>query len=371
MNDLRKKVEWHINNGSLESLSEMLIELYALNNQKALALTIKLALSDFGGITYKMDYQNMAALGVLNWGTNGLIKLTETTISNGGFRALSNISSIISHISSQTLGELIFSKFKYDSVQKLELESDKYKREIWVKTAKECLVNLAKEAEKGEKFPIGLMQNLSFSLNEKAQEHLFAALIARWFNLDKNGIDDYLSLVKESGKDEINYQNFLNINQYILEPFHSQIWSKPRFGESLVPDFLIRSMDNSYTVVEIEKPDLPILTKAGELSARTTHAKRQALDFRDWAINNNLYATQKFPAIYRPMCLVVIGREYELNEMQLHRLKQENESTQGVLRIVGFDWLYNRAKATFDNIVRYGFERETFSEIIKTAENNQ
>lgn len=124
-------------------------------------------------------------------------------------------------------------------------------------------------------------------------------------------------------------------------------------------------MDNSYTVVEIEQADFPIMTKAGELSAKTTHAKRQAMDFRDWAINNNLYAAKKYSGIYRPYCLVVIGRESELNEMQAQRLKQENESTQGILKIVGFDWLLSRAKSTLDNMVNFGFERQTFQEAMK------
>ncbi len=124
-------------------------------------------------------------------------------------------------------------------------------------------------------------------------------------------------------------------------------------------------MDNSYTVVEIEQADFPIMTKAGELSAKTTHAKRQAMDFRDWAINNNLYAAKKYSGIYRPYCLVVIGRESELNEMQAQRLKQENESTQGILKIVGFDWLLSRAKSTLDYMVNFGFERQTFQETMK------
>ena len=106
------------------------------------------------------------------------------------------------------------------------------------------------------------------------------------------------------------------------------------------------------------------MTSAGELSSKTTHAKRQALDFRDWAINNKLYAENIYKDIYRPFCLVVIGRESDSNDMQMQRLKQENESTQGILKIVGFDRLYNRAKSTFDNLIKYGFEKNTFREII-------
>lgn len=365
MATLKEKVEWHVNNGSLYDLSSMIVELYELNNEEALNHLIMLSLSDFGGITYKAEHQNIAALGTLYWGIEGLKRLTSATINKGGFRALNNISNLISHISSKTLDEFMFAKSNFESIKKLELDSEKYKKEDWVKTAKECLITLAREAENDDKFPLGLMQNLGFSTNEHAQEHMFAALMARWFKLDRYGIENYLYIVNKKGIDEIEYQNYFKKNPYILEPFHSQIWSKPKFGELLIPDFLIRTMDNSYTIVEIEKADLPIMTKKGELSSKATHAKRQALDFRNWAINNNLYALRRFPEIYRPFCLVVIGRESELTELQSQRLKQENESTHGILRIVGFDWLYKRVKATFENIINYGFERETYNVTIE------
>ena len=61
MNTLKDKVEWHINNGSPEDLSRMIIELYEVNNEEALSHVIMLSLCDFGGITQKMEYQNIAA----------------------------------------------------------------------------------------------------------------------------------------------------------------------------------------------------------------------------------------------------------------------------------------------------------------------
>ncbi len=55
--------------------------------------------------------------------------------------------------------------------------------------------------------------------------------------------------------------------------------------------------------------------------------------------------------------------ENSLNEMQKNRLRQENESTQGILRVVGFDWIYERAKFTFDNIVNFGYYRDAYNNI--------
>lgn len=359
---LEKQVELAEIHGSLEEVSELISKLYEQNDEKSLDLCVKLAMSEFGGITYKDDFQNIAALGTLYWGTKGILRLGEAAIRTNSYRSISNTTQLLSHISSKSLNEFIYSRFNLKSVIELELSNDKYKTLEWTKTAKRILIDVVKSVETEEKFPIGITNSLGFSLNENAAEHVFVALIARWFNFSSTGLKSYSDLVNSTGRPEIDYQNFLIANPYILEPFHAQIWSKPKFGEELIPDFLIRSMDNAYTVVEIEQADFPIMTKAGELSAKTTHAKRQALDFRDWAINNSLYASKKYPGIYRPYCLVVIGKESELNAMQSQRLKQENESTQGILKIVGFDWLLNRARTTLDNLVNFGFDRQTFQE---------
>lgn len=361
---LEQLVELSDRKGTLEDISELILALYKQNDRQALKLVLKLALSDFGGTTFKSDFQQISCLGVLHWGTQGLIELGEEASVDAGYRAISNVTYLLSHISSKTLSKLPYSNSKLVNVSALNLHSEKYKTLEWTSTAKEILIKLVRSIENEDRFPISIVTNLGFSMNEDAQEHIFAALMARWFNIDKYGLDSFSELISEKGKSEIEFHNFLKINPYILEPFHAQIWSKPRLGEELIPDFLIQSMDNSYTVVEIEKPDLQILTKSGELSSKTTHAKRQALDFRDWTINNNLYAGKRFDGIYRPYCLVVIGRESELTSSQAQRLRQENESTQGILKIVGFDWLHNRAKATFDNLVKYGFNRENFKGVL-------
>lgn len=365
MLSLEEKVNLAEREGSLDDVSELIVELYNQNDGEALNLCVKLAMSEYGGHTYKSDFQNMAVLGVLHWGTEGLRRLGAATILTNSYRAINNTTRLLSHISSKTLGTFSLSHFKKINIEMLDIFSKKYQSSEWTNIAKDVLIDVVKSVETDEKFPVGIAVNLGFSMNENASEHIFAALIARWFNLSSSGLKQFSDLMQIDGIKEIDYHNFLASNPYILEPFHAQIWSKPRFGEELVPDFLIRSMDNSYTVVEIERADAPIMTRNGELSATTTHAKRQALDFRFWATNNNLYAAKKYPGIYIPYCLVVIGRESELNEMQAERLKQENESTQGILKIVGFDWLLNRAQATLNNMINYGFDRQNFQSTVK------
>ena len=363
--NIQKNVEILIQEGGqLEVLNWLILELYKHNEKDALSELMKLAASDYGGITYKSEYQIVSSLAALHWGVLGINALEGMVINIEGFRPINNTTRILAHISSRTLGNLLFMATHLECVKRLELDSDKYKSETWVTAAKDALINVVKSVERDDTFPIGLMNNLSSEFNPKVQEHLFAALVIRWFNISSNGIEEFNQLIKKTPIEEIECQNFLKTNPYILEPFHAQIWSKPRLGEELIPDFIVRSIDNSYTVIEIEKPDISIMTKAGELSAKATHAKRQALDFRDWLINNNLYAIKKFPSVYRPYCLVVIGMESQLSDIQKLRLRQENESTQGVLRIVGFDWIYDRAKSTFDNLINFGFDRDKITDII-------
>jgi hypothetical protein len=363
--DIQLRVKKAHNQGSFEDVSLLIVELYKQNDQKSLDLCVELAMSEFGGITMKVEFQNIATLGVLHWGIYGLKKLGEATINTNRYRPINNTTRLLSYISSGQLPKFLFANFSLPSIKHLQIESSKFKTNEWKNAAKEILIDVVKSVEKEESFPASIMLNIGMGgTNENAQEHVFAALVARWFNFSNSGLQSFSNLVSSTEKKEIDYQNFLKNNPYILEPFHAQIWSKPKLGEYLIPDFVIRSMDNNYSVVEIEQADFPIMTKSGELSSKTVHAKRQALDFRDWCINNHLYAKERFPEIYRPSCLVIIGRESSLNDIQRHRLKQENESTQGILKIVGYDWLLERAKSTLENLVEYGFNRGTYRNIV-------
>jgi hypothetical protein len=124
----------------------------------------------------------------------------------------------------------------------------------------------------------------------------------------------------------------------------------------LLPQAL-RLLDDEYVVVEIEKPSDKILNRRGNLSAEATHAIRQALEYRDWLISNHLYVRDRFENIWRPRCLVVIGLESLLSPAQRERLRQENESRQGMVKIVGFDGLLHRSESILSNIINSGLSR--------------
>ncbi|UEG53432.1 DUF4263 domain-containing protein [Mucilaginibacter daejeonensis] len=354
--DLIQLVDDFIETGNnLDDLNKILLELYRYED--GLRYVIKLAVDDYGGYTYKGELQNVALLGALKWGIDGLKAIENITIAKQGYRYILNATSLLSHISSCTLAKYYNFLHHLECLKVLNLEGNEFKSTSWVASAKNILLNITTSVDKASDFPIGLVTNLQKWDNPPAQHHLFAAMLLRWFNLNSYGLEQFKEVISRKSVSEEDCHTILKNNPYIIEPFNAQVWSKPRFGAKLVPDFLIRSMDDTYTVIEIEKPTDPILTAGGELHSKATHAKRQALDFQHWVNKNNAYASQDFPNIFSPMCLVIIGLEHTLNDKQKERLKQENESTQGRLRIVGFDWIYNRAKATLDNLVNFGFEK--------------
>jgi hypothetical protein len=358
INDLSIKIDDFIERGSLDLFNNILVTALELNNEESLSQVLRLVDSNYGGYTYKWELKYTAGVILINWGEKGIDGLLEVVNKNPSHPNISVTSTLLALIASGKL-EACHLHIKHLGVFKnLDLASNEFKKEKLKLKAQSALVDLTMIAEEGEKFTTNLaFSSAKASLIPEIQEPIFAALVMRWFHFNNLNIEAYKKLISGEDKQEIVYHNFLKQNTYLLEPFHSQIWSKPRFGELYQPDFLIKSIDNSYTVVEIEKPHLPILTKSGNLSSEATHAKRQTLEYRQWAMNNYLYAKENYPGIQSPFSLVIIGMESNLTPEQKERLRQENESTQGILKIVGFDWIYERAKATFENLVKYSFER--------------
>jgi hypothetical protein len=356
--NLQDKAEYIESYGSFDEINDFILELYSKNDTEALDIVIKLATSNYGGEVYKSELQYTALAAILHWGIIGIQKLGIVATDSPFFSVKKNTIVFLGHISSRTLDHSLLIQSRLNCVKFVNIFDEKHKNIDLILESRNVMIQIITN-HLGDIFPVEFITALQLHYCPAAQEHIFIALISRWFKFSGSGLTKYYDLISsaDTNNNELIFHNFIKENPFLLEPFHAKIWSKPRFGEALVPDFLIRSMDNNYTVVEIEQPSCSIMTRAGELSAQATHAKRQALDFRGWAIDNHLYAHQQFKGIYRPFCLVVIGKESDLNELQAQRLRQENESTQGVLRIVGFDWLYNRAKTTLENMLVSGFEK--------------
>jgi hypothetical protein len=66
-------------------------------------------------------------------------------------------------------------------------------------------------------------------------------------------------------------------------------------------------------------------------------------------------ARQHFPNFDDPDCLVVTGLERSLDSRQSGVIRDANRHRHR-LRIVGFDWLANRARSVVSNITRHDVE---------------
>lgn len=360
-NGMSNRVQMYLDGKNIkDSLESILHELIEDGSDNSLGLVLQMAKDDYGGITYKAEYQTITCLYAIFWGRKGIQGLVNTVIDEPDFRSISNFTLLLGYLAANKFESYPFLRTNIKSIDIDRLLKIATDNKVII-SAREGLIDIMRKMTHEDIFPIGLIQNLSFGMmdNKSVQEILFAAMMTRWFHFDKQGVENYLKLINQTHEEQA-YHSFLETNNFLLDPFSIKIWSKPKFGEVFVPDFLIRSMDNSYTIVEIEKPSLPIITKNGNISSVATHAKRQILDYRDWAISNHLYAEVEYPEIWRPNGLVIIGMEEKLTKKQKEQLRKENESTQGIVKVVGFDWLYNRTKSIFSNLIQFGFGKKEY-----------
>jgi hypothetical protein len=165
-------------------------------------------------------------------------------------------------------------------------------------------------------------------------------------------LDQYERLIIEQPDNEPAFQSFLTQHPQLLEPMAVQMWPQPNLFGSRFPDFVVRRADDSYVVIEIERPSKVLVTAGGHLSADVTHAEQQAADYRTYLMEHVANARQHFPKFDDPDCMVVSGLERSLDGRRRGVLRDANRHRHR-LRIVGFDWLADRARSVVSNITRH------------------
>ncbi|WP_080427628.1 Shedu anti-phage system protein SduA domain-containing protein [Burkholderia ubonensis] len=109
-----------------------------------------------------------------------------------------------------------------------------------------------------------------------------------------------LQNVLDVAEREEDVQHFLQENpKYLIQHLgggHGRwIIPKQRFGSEHVTDFMIGDRDSMgfhWQAVELESPLAKMFTRAGDPSARLTHAIRQIQDWRLWLSTNQNYAAR-------------------------------------------------------------------------------
>lgn len=197
--------------------------------------------------------------------------------------------------------------------------------------------------------PLGIAFSQLGMISDHGASELIRAISARWLRIGPTVLKEYNELIANHPSAEEMFQRFFCKHPQILDPMAKQIWSQPDLHGAQEPDFIIRRADNTYLIVEIETPGKQIITQAAQLSADATHAEKQATEYRRFLDERLMESRNHFPEYKSGECLAVIGLENRLTGPQLNSLANANAGRHNV-RIVGFDWLANRAQAIIENI---------------------
>lgn len=155
----------------------------------------------------------------------------------------------------------------------------------------------------------------------------------------------------DGGASEGKLQTFLESHAYFLllaPPVYDHFiaLSQPHLGAEFRADFALYGSCNGpwWTLVELEPPSEQMFTKAGDPSARLTHAMRQVRDWRAWITDNREYFATNYPDdMSFGRCHIntgiIIGRRKDLDRPAAKHLLQINQENR-------YDWIM-----TYDGIL--------------------
>jgi hypothetical protein len=317
---LRERVEEFVaNRGHPAELHTLLNECVADGTLEGLACARRLYESDYGGITFNFELKAPAALTLVVWSEAGIQALLDGARAHPTSKNLSLCVQLLSSIAAGTALPLL--SFIHDDALAKKIETSRAAAPRLAEFSRARLVDLVLSIESDDdvahRIGSGLSKKLTMSEVPAAKEHFFA-LSARWLAVSKPVLERYDALIVEEPDNEPVFQRFLTEHPQLLDPMAVQIWSRPNLFGSRFPDFVVRRADDSYIVVEIERPSKVLITTGGHLSADVTHAEQQATDYRSYLIQRFTDARLHFPNFDEPECLVIAGIERTLDAKQLH-----------------------------------------------------
>jgi hypothetical protein len=355
-NVLRERVEEFIaNRGHPEKLHALLNECVAAGTLEALMCVRRLYESDYGGMTFSLELKAPAASTLIFWGQIGVQALLDGLKAYPTFK---NESLCVQLLSSVAAGSAMPPlAFLWDDALAAKIEAARAAVPDLIDFCRARLVDLVLSIDSDDDVASLVGRGISNTVTSEvpAAKELFWALSARWLAVSRPVLERYDALIVNERDKEPAFQEFLSKHPQLLDPMAVQIWPQPNVFGSKFPDFVIRRADDSYIVVEIETPAKTLVTSGGQLSAEVTGAEQQATDYRTYLMQRFQDARLHFPKFDDPDCLVVIGLERDLEARQKAALRDANRHRHR-LRIVGFDWLADRARTVASNITRHHVE---------------
>lgn len=180
--------------------------------------------------------------------------------------------------------------------------------------------------------------------------HVIAVLRDSSLILTAQLIEQFEDLVRQD-LPERDYQSFLASHPIFLDPLAAEVIDRKRLGAELITDFVVRRHDDTYVVVEIEKPQDRLFTLSVDFTAQFSHASLQVLDFQGWLTENIAYAQRTLPNIETPQGLLVMGRRGDMTGAQQAKLRRWIANSRRI-DVVTFDDLSARARALHASLRR-------------------
>ena len=168
----------------------------------------------------------------------------------------------------------------------------------------------------------------------------------------------WVSLIEQPGVKESKLHEFLSEHASLFFGQRLFVISRAELGSDFQADFVVARDEASYginyTFVEIETPQSPVYNRAGDPSAKLTHAMQQVRDWKTWLTRYRGHVRRFFPSEYfgwdeftnLSFC-VVIGRRGSAN---LETAKRNALSRETGVIIRSFDYLTDLLRARFSFI---------------------
>ena len=204
-----------------------------------------------------------------------------------------------------------------------------------------------------------LLPALSGSADQPVIKVLVVALSLRWLRLGPQVLAEYDELFATSRDDEPAFQQFLGHHPALIDPLAVEV--NPHAGiasSNEKPDFVVRRLDDSYLVVEIETPGKRLLTNDGQWAGDARHAQQQVQDY----LTNFAEGSEGPEEMQRrrhARGLAVVGLERALSEEQRRQFARNKWHLHQNIDIVGFDWLAIRARNILKNMLDEPLVRNT------------
>lgn len=350
MTTLIDQAKTFIIEGHPKELWPLLHECVSSKSPEALVAVKMLARDMYDGITFNFELKAPAAHCLIAWDKDGLKTLVENVAEEPSSKNYSLAFNILAAVASGNppASAAIWVK----DPELLELLRSSINLTELKSVAKMYLNQLVMSITDPDDIARHFGSSLSKMsiLEPNAIKPLFQAFSLRWTAVGIPQITEFEKLLLNSPTEEKALHSFLERNPLFLDPLALRVWSKPDLHGKKEPDFVVQRADNTYLVIEIETPAKTLVTAQDQISAETTHAITQVLEYKEFLIERFAATAAIFPHFSTPEGLVVIGREDSLTPSQYATLRRENENRPNI-RIMGFDALAERAHAITRNVI--------------------